>query len=145
MFLERIKANADLFVRVPLGVIMFAHGSQKTLGLFGGGGFSKTIEGFEQNLGIPPVFTVLAMAAEFLGGICVLLGLLTRLSAFGIACTMLVALFHVHLANGFFLKNQGIEYTFALAGMAIFLLATGSGGLSIDRLLKGKIPPLIGS
>ena len=87
MFLERIKANADLFVRVPLGVIMFAHGSQKTLGLFGGGGFSKTIEGFEQNLGIPPVFTVLAMAAEFLGGICVLLGLLTRLSAFGIACT----------------------------------------------------------
>jgi len=52
-------------IRVILGIVFFAHGAQKAMGLFGGPGFSSTI-GFFQQIGIPAWLAVLAIAAEFL-------------------------------------------------------------------------------
>jgi putative oxidoreductase len=130
-----------LLLRVPLGLIFMAHGSQKLFGLFGGSGVSATIKTFEEKLGIPPIFTILAMIAEFGGGLGVFIGCLTRLSAFGIASVMVVATYKVHLANGFFLnlsclpgRGQGIEYNIALLGMALSLLFSGGGSWCVDRM-----------
>ena len=81
-----------------------AHGSQKLFGLFGGPGVSATLKTFEEKMGIPPILTILAMIAEFGGGLGVLLGCVTRLSASGITSVMVVAIYKVHLANGFFLN-----------------------------------------
>ena len=129
-------------LRVPLGLIFMAHGSQKLFGVFGGAGVSATLNTFEEKMGIPPLFTILAMIAEFGGGLGVLAGCLTRLSALGIATVMTVAIYRVHLANGFFLnlsclpgRGQGIEYNIALLGMALSLVLTGGGKWSVDRML----------
>ena len=72
-------------LRVALGVIFFAHGAQKVLGWWGGTGFSGTMDFFTHGIGIPTLFAVLAIMAEFLGGIGLIFGLLTRVAAFGIA------------------------------------------------------------
>lgn len=133
---------ALLLLRVPLGVIFFAHGSQKLLGLFGGHGLTATLKNFEAHLGIPPVLTLLAIVAEFGGGLGVLCGFLTRLSAAGIATTMAVAIYKVHMANGFFLnvacapgRGHGIEFNVALLGMALALVVAGGGQWAIDRFI----------
>jgi putative oxidoreductase len=57
--------HALTLLRVVLGVVFFAHGAQKALGWFGGGGFAATMSGFTQHMGIPPFFAVLAILAEF--------------------------------------------------------------------------------
>ena len=131
-----------LLLRVPLGLIFMAHGSQKLFGLFGGQGVSATLKTFEEKMGIPPILTLLAMIAEFGGGLGVLAGGLTRLSALGIASVMAVAIYKVHLVNGFFMnwycqpgRGHGIEYNLALLGMALSLVFTGGGKWSLDRLL----------
>ncbi len=133
---------APLMVRIPLGLIFMAHGSQKLLGLFGGQGLSGTFKTFEEKLGIPPIFTLLAIIAEFGGGFGVLTGFLTRLSATGIAAVMLTAIYKIHWANGFFLnmtwaagRGHGIEYTMALLGMALYLIIAGGGQWCLDRLV----------
>lgn len=139
-------ATADslalLALRLPLGAIFIAHGSQKLLGAFGGHGLTATFKMFEEKLGIPPIFTLLAIIAEFGGGVGVLCGFLTRLSGFGIAAVMAVALYKVHWANGFFLnaacvpgRGHGIEFPLALLGMALALLFSGGGAWSVDRYL----------
>lgn len=133
-----VDSLALLMIRIPLGLIFIAHGSQKLLGVFGGHGLTATFATFEQKLGIPPVLTLLAIIAEFGGGIGVLCGFLTRLSAFGIASTMVVAMYKVHWAGGFFLngpRGDGIEYNLALLGMALALVFTGGGAWSVDRYL----------
>jgi len=55
-----LDSIALLLIRVPLGLIFAAHGSQKLLGLFGGHGLTATLKNFEAHLGIPPVLTLLA-------------------------------------------------------------------------------------
>jgi putative oxidoreductase len=133
---------APLMLRVPLGLIFLAHGSQKLLGLFGGHGLTGTFKMFEEKMAIPPIFTLLAIIAEFGGGFCILTGFLTRLSAAGISVVMLVAIYKIHWAHGFFLnvnciagRGHGIEYNIALLGMALYLLIAGGGRWCLDRLV----------
>ncbi|RII30268.1 MAG: DoxX family protein [Geobacter sp.] len=133
---------APMMLRIPLGAIFMAHGAQKLLGLFGGHGLTGTLKSFEDKLGIPPIFTLLAIIAEFGGGFGVMTGFLTRLSAAGISGVMLVAIYKVHWANGFFLnltcaagRGHGIEYNLALLGMALYLMIAGGGKWCLDRLI----------
>lgn len=125
-----------LVLRVVLGVIFAAHGAQKLFGSFGGPGL-KGMAGFHEQLGIkPPYFmAVLAGLTEFVGGILVAVGFLTPLAAVALIVTMVVAVLTVHLRNGFFAQNGGYEFNLALAGMALALLLTGSGALSLDGAL----------
>lgn len=139
---ELTDAIAPLMIRIPLGLIFLAHGSQKLLGIFSGNGLTATFSIFEQKLGILPIFTLLAIIAEFGGGLGVLTGFLTRVSAAGIASVMAVAIYKVHWAHGFFMntyclpgKGHGIEFTLALLGMALYLVLAGGGRWCIDRLI----------
>lgn len=133
---------APLMLRIPLGLIFMAHGSQKLLGLFGGKGLTATFSSFERDLGIPAIFTLLAIIAEFGGGFGILTGFLTRLSAAGISAVMLVAIYKIHWAHGFFLNmgctpghGHGIEYNIALLGIALYLMIAGGGRWCLDRLV----------
>ena len=108
----------------------------------GGEGLTATFKTFELKMGIPPIFTLLAIIAEFGGGFGVLSGFLIRLSAAGIASVMLVGIYKVHWAHGFFLnvagvagRGNGIEYDVALLGMALYLLIAGGGRWCLDRLV----------
>ena len=128
-------------LRLVLGIVFFAHGAQKMLGWFGGFGFSGTMGYFTGTMHIPAPFAVLAIAAEFFGGLGLILGLLTRIAAFGIAVNMLVAVFMVHLPNGFFAnwsgtqKGEGIEFHLLVLAMTTFLMIKGAGAFSADRKL----------
>jgi putative oxidoreductase len=132
---------ATAILRLVLGVVFFAHGAQKVLGWFGGPGFSGSMGYFTGAMHIPAPFAVLAMAAEFLGGLGVLVGLLTRLAAFGIFVNMLVAIAMVHSKFGFFMnwtgaqKGEGFEYHLLVLAMTVFLMIRGAGALSIDRAI----------
>jgi putative oxidoreductase len=122
-------------LRIALGIITFAHGAQKVLGMYGGRGWSAWVSG-EAPLGLRPPWLWLGAAAiaEFLGGILIFFGALTRLSALAIAATMLVAIIGVHW-GAFFASNRGMELPLALFAMAIALLIIGGGQASIDRFL----------
>ncbi len=131
-----------LIVRVVLGVIMFAHGAQKVFGWFGGPGLKGTIGFFQEALKVPPALAVLAALTECFGGLAVLVGLLARPAALGLAVVMLVAAAKVHWANGFFMnwsleqgKGHGIEMNLAIIGMALAVLVGGGGALSFDRII----------
>ena len=93
--IRRIYATDDsaatAILRVVLGLVFFAHGAQKMLGWFGGFGFAGTMGFFTGSMHIPAPLAFLAIAAEFFGGLGLILGFLTRIAAFGIAVNMLVA------------------------------------------------------
>jgi putative oxidoreductase len=133
-----------LVARLALGLVIFPHGAQKALGWWGGYGFQGTMGFFTQQMHIPAPFAVLAIAAEFLGSLGLITGLLGRLSAFGVGFTMLVAMLTVHLPNGFFMnwfgaqKGEGIEFFVLAIGLALTVLVKGSGALSLDRLLTKR-------
>jgi putative oxidoreductase len=128
-------------LRFTLGVVFFAHGAQKALGWFGGAGYTGTMAFFTQTMGIPEIFAVLAIMAEFLGGLGLILGFLTRIAGVGIAIDMLVAVVMVHARNGFFMnwfgnqKGEGFEFHLLAIAMALFVMVHGAGAFSIDRAI----------
>jgi putative oxidoreductase len=145
-FISRILSTTTgleaLALRIPIGLILSAHGSQKLFGWFGGYGLEGTGQ-FMDSLGLHPGFlmAILAGSAEFFGGIFLILGLLTRLAAAVSSITLLVALFTAHWGNGFFLATHGIEYALALASATLALFVMGGGSYSIDSLLTQKFIP----
>ena len=144
MLFGTFASTSLLIVRVVLGVIFFAHGAQKMLGWFGGYGFTGTMGFFTGMLHIPTLFAVLAIAAEFLGGLGLIFGLLTRVASFGIFCNMVVAVALVHGRFGFFMnwtgaqKGEGYEYHLILLAASAFLMIRGAGAASVDRLLSSR-------
>ena len=86
----------------------------------------------------------LAIAAEFLGSLALVSGLLSRVAAFGIMVTMALAGLSVHLSNGFFMnwfgaqKGEGIEYFILAIGLALTVVINGGGALSFDRFLSKR-------
>jgi len=142
MFQKLMNTSDDFVVtllRLALGVVFFAHGAQKVLGWFGGFGFQASLGFFTQQMHIPAVLAVLAMAAEFLGGIGLLIGFLGRVAAFGIATNMVVAVTLVHRHVVFFAnwygsqKGEGYEYHILTIAICLAIMIKGSGALSIDR------------
>jgi len=132
--LEGLQRLAVLILRLFLGFVFVMHGSQKLLGAFGGGG----IAGFAGTLakyGIEPhvILAWVVGITEFVGGICIFFGFLTRFWAAGLVIDMAVALFKVHLVNGFFISKNGFELVLVLGVMALVVMLTGPGSPSVDR------------
>lgn len=126
-------------LRIVLGLIFMAHGSQKLFGWFGGYGLQATAGFFAEKMGMTPgiLWATLAGCGEFFGGLLVMLGLVTRFGALNIAIVMLVAIIKVHW--GSFFAPSGMEYPLALLGSAVTLLITGGGKFSIDAAISGKL------
>jgi putative oxidoreductase len=137
---------ATAILRLVLGVVFFAHGAQKMLGWFGGYGFSGTMDFFTGTMQIPAPLAFLAIAAEFFGGLGLILGFLTRIAAFGIAMNMVVAISMVHRAFGFFMnwtgtqKGEGFEFHLLALAVTAFLMIRGAGAFSVDRMIATASP-----
>lgn len=127
-----------LLVRVALGLTILPHGIQKTLGWWGGYGFTGTMNAFTQMMGIPAPLALAAILAESLGALLLIFGVFTRLGAFAIGVTMAVAALKVHLSGGFFLPN-GIEYFIPVTAIAVALLFKGGGKWSVDAKIAEKL------
>jgi putative oxidoreductase len=147
MFQKLFSTRSDsalAIVRIVLGFVMFAHGAQKMLGWFGGFGFTGTMNMFENAMHIPAVFAFLAIAAEFFGGLGLLLGCLGRVAAFGISVNMVVAIVKMHAANGLFMnwsgqqKGEGFEFHLLVLAITTAIMIWGSGAWSIDLAISSK-------
>jgi len=126
--------------RVGAGIIFAAHGAQKLFGWFGGYGLEGTA-GWMTSIGIEPGLLMAALAggAEFFGGLLLIAGLLVRPTALVLAFTMVVAIFTVHINNGFFMDKNGYEFALILLVLSIGLVIRGAGSFSIDRFLQARI------
>jgi putative oxidoreductase len=134
------NSYSALALRLPLGIIFTAHGSQKLFGWFGGYGLEGTGQ-WMASIGLEPgvLMAALSGSAEFFGGLFLIFGLLTRPTALVLAVTMLVAIFTVHINNGLFMSNNGYEFGLALLAGAVSLLISGGGRASVDSLIATKI------
>lgn len=130
-FLDRLQPLGLLVLRLVLGAIMIAHGSTK---VFGG---MHAFTGVVSGLGIPGWLAYLAAAAEFGGGILVILGLLTRFAALSIVIDMLVAILKVHWKHGF-VGEGNYQFPLALAAIAFALVFFGAGPIALDAIRGGR-------
>jgi len=118
-------------LRVVVGAIMVAHGAQK---LADPGKFAQNLE--RMGVPLPELSAWLAIAGELLGGLGLVVGLLTPIAAFGVAVTMAVATFGVHFKNGLFAANGGYEYPLVLLLSSLWYMAAGGGPYSLDALVR---------
>ena len=125
-----------LILRLAIGLTLAAHGAQKLFGWFGGYGLTGT-GGFLEQLGFVPGRrkALFAGLAEVGGGLLLALGLATPLAAAMIVAVMVVAAVSAHLKHGFFVHNQGYEYTLILAVAALSVAFAGPGPVSLDAVL----------
>jgi putative oxidoreductase len=147
MLLQILSTDSDwiqTISRIILGVIFFAHGAQKLLGWFKGPGLEETMRTMKEHLGLPAILAFGAIAAEFFGGVALILGLLSRVAAAGIVVIMIFAIVMVHGRYGLFLnwfgdrKGHGYEYHLLAIGLAVVVIVKGSGALSLDGLLYSR-------
>lgn len=132
-----LEPLAITLLRISTGVIMTTHGWTKIINVSG------WIENFT-NLGIPhPVLAVyLSIAGEFLGGLGLIVGLLTPLAALGVMSTMGVAVLFVHWKNGLMAVHNGFEYPMTLFFVALFFFLHGAGPIGLDALFcRKKVSP----
>lgn len=119
-----------LLIRLAAGVTFAAHGAQKVFV----SGIGAVAQGFGgMGLPMPGVIATLVSFGELLGGIALVAGLLTRIAGAGLTIIMLGAIVHVHLKNGFFANNGGIEFPLVLAACASGVALAGAGRFSVDR------------
>jgi len=133
---SRLHSCGIAVLRIVVGVIFVMHGWQKL-----SWGFQHVAE-FLGSLHIPaPLLAAVVLTlVEMLGGILLILGLLTRYVAALLAIDMLVAIILVHFKNGFFSSNGGLEFPLLLLAANIHLIFAGAGSLSVSGF-RTKTPP----
>ena len=132
---DRSAVSAALLtLRIIVGVIFVAHGSQKLFGLFGGSGLEATMQQMGTILGF------LVSIGEFFGGLGLIAGVLSRFSAAALILIMVGAIATVHGKNGFFLQNKGFEYNLALIGLLLTILIAGPGRWTLPRNAGMSLP-----
>ena len=139
ILLTTSNTAAFLPIRIGVGLVMIAHGAQKLFGWFGGYGLQGTGQFFAENLGLKPGVLMAAMAGgtEFIGGLLLIVGLLTRVAGISLAGTMAVGILTAH-AGAFFASNNGMEYPLTLLLASLSLAIGGGGAFSVDRKLTSK-------
>ena len=138
---DRLGGWGLTLLRVVVGLISLVHGTQK---LFGEGfdGVASMMEGL--GVPVPALAAVALVLTEVVGGTALILGLFTRMAAIPLAFSMLVATVLVHLPNGFFSSDGGVEFTLLLTVACVALALTGPGEASLDRFLARRGIPLMG-
>ena len=129
-YLDKLQPLALLILRLVLGIIMIGHGYSKVFG-----GLHHHVQ-MVSSLGLPGWLAYFSAAAEFLGGILVILGLLTRFAALAITINLGVAIVKVHWHNGL-LGNGGYQFPLALAAIAFALIFLGAGPIALEGLRGG--------
>jgi putative oxidoreductase len=148
MVLKLLKTDNDLsifIIRITLGIIIFAHGAQKLLGIWGGHGSEWTVEAWSQWWSIPPFLTYSVIFVESFGALLLIFGVLTRIWALLIGLIMLVAIWLVHLKWGFYMNwymepqtGEGFEYHILIMAIITVLLIKGGGKWSLDLAIFKK-------
>jgi len=147
LFKKLIKTHSNLgfsIARLTLGLVIFPHGAQKLLGLFGGYGYSGTMESLTAQMGLPSIIAFSVIMIEFFGSISLVLGLFSRFWAISLAGMFTGIIITTQLEHGFFMNwygnqvGEGYEYSLLVIGLALSIVFNGSGKWSIDSLISKK-------
>ncbi len=130
-----IRDIGPFLIRIGLGVIFMFHGYSK---MFQGGHANIAKMMADKGAPMPEVLGWLAAISEFVGGALILVGFLSRIWGLGHVVVMLVAIFVVHGIDTFAAKDGGIEFPLALLLMALAIVISGPGRISIDQAVFGK-------
>jgi len=117
-------------LRAAIGAIFIVHSLKK---------FDPSFQEMIINMGLPPELQLPLALAEFIGGVCLVVGVLTRVAASILAVILLGAIFHIRWENGFFVSKGGWEWDLVMLAVVLTIIAAGPGRISISHLVK-KIP-----
>lgn len=137
-----------LLLRLAAGIVILPHGLQKLFGIWGGAGLTGIMNFFTTVIHLPAPIGYLVILTEVVGGVCLLLGVFTRIAAFAIACEMVGAVLLWHLPNGFFMNweakmqagMEGFEFHILFVAMLITLVSRGAGTASADAAIAAVGP-----
>ncbi|WP_109301860.1 DoxX family protein [Aquimarina sp. AU474] len=144
---QLLKTNPNIgfsIARWTLGLVIFPHGAQKLLGLFGGYGYSATIESLTTQMGLPSIVAFSVIMIEFFGSISLVLGFFSRFWATTLVGMFTGIIITTQLEHGFFMnwfgnqRGEGYEYSLLIIGLALSVVINGSGKWSIDGLISKK-------
>ena len=136
---DGLAAYAYPLIRIATGLWLMPHGAQKLFGAFGGNP-AATAQLFGK-VGLPDSIALVTWVGcvEFFGGLLLVLGLLTRVAAVMVFVLMMVAVFTVHLPNGFFWTKAGYEYPLLWGVLALAIAIRGGGQCSLDRRIGAEL------
>jgi putative oxidoreductase len=147
MKIKIFSTNNDftgLITRLTIGLILLPHGTQKMLGIFGGYGFSGTMNFFTNTLHLPWLIGFFVIIIEFVGALSLIAGFASRVWSGLVIILFLGIIFTSHLSNGFFMnwfgnqKGEGYEYHLLVIGLSLATLINGSGKYSVDESLSKR-------
>jgi putative oxidoreductase len=135
-FYDSFAEIAYALMRIVIGYIMVMH----ALGKFNLGAAAVAANVMAKN-GLEPAlgFAYAAMALEIVGGICIILGLLTRFFAAALAIEMAIAFLFVHWSKGFAAGQGGFEYVLLLGIVLLDIAVRGGGPYSVDRVIGKEL------
>ncbi len=117
-------------IRAALGSIFLVHSLKK---------FDPGWQDWLIQIGLPPEMQLPIALAEFIGGIMLLIGVLTRITASIFSIIVLGAIFHIRWENGFFVSEGGWEWDLVMLAALLSIIVAGPGRVSISHLVK-RIP-----
>ncbi len=117
-------------IRASIGAIFIVHSLKK---------FDPSWQEWLISIGIPPEMQLPIALAEFIGGVLLVIGILTRISSSVFAVILLGAIFHIRWENGFFVSKGGWEWDLIMLAAVLTIIVVGPGRISISHLVR-KIP-----
>jgi putative oxidoreductase len=117
-------------IRASIGAIFIIHSLKK---------FDPSWQEWLMSIGMPPEMQLPIALAEFIGGILLIIGALTRVTGSVFAVILLGAIFHIRWENGFFVSQGGWEWDLVMLAAVLSIIVAGPGRISISHLVK-KIP-----
>jgi len=117
-------------IRASIGAIFIVHSLKK---------FDPSWQEWLISVGMPPELQLPMALAEFIGGIFLVVGVLTRIAASIFSVILLGAIFHIRWENGFFISDGGWEWDLVMLAAVLAIIVAGPGRISISHIAK-KIP-----
>ncbi len=147
-FITERSDRAALIARLTLGLVVFPHGAQKLFGMFGGYGFSNTMDYFTTHIHLPWVLAFLVIMIESIGAICLIAGFATRFWAIAMFINFVGIIVTSHIKHGFFMNwnmmpdtPEGFEYHLLIIGLCVILIVVGGGKWSVDAAMHHHPAP----
>ena len=125
--LDKLQPLGLLGMRIALGAVMIVHGYPKVTNIHG-------TEKFFSSVGLPWWSAYLSAGAEFIGGMLIIAGLLTRFFGLALLIDMIVAIDKVHWNNGL-TGNNNYQLPMALAALSLALIVFGAGPIALDAVI----------
>ncbi|MCJ8306343.1 MAG: DoxX family protein [Nitrosopumilus sp.] len=117
-------------IRASIGAIFIIHSLKK---------FDPSWQEWLISIGIPPEMQLPIALAELIGGVLLVVGVLTRVTGSIFAVILLGAIFHIRWEKGFFVSQGGWEWDLVMLAVVLTIITAGPGRISISHLVK-RIP-----